>query len=183
VQHFHNRGARRRAPRLFLAAVLVASAALRLPGPAVAQEPALSAERRAAIEKLLRITNTLEQASAAAEQTASEGLDLMLKSRPGMPPRVVEVTKEVMVEELKRLIESPDGIMPAVIDTYGRHFTHDEILSLIVFYESDLGRKVAKTFPALLREITSIAQKTFQREQVRIQQLLQARLKAEGLLP
>ncbi len=179
MNHDTSWGARWRAPILLAAVFLVLVA---VPGRPAAQTP-LTPERQEAIEKLLEVTGTLAQARATAERTSGDALDLMMKSRPGVSPRMIEVAKEVMSAEAARLVESPDGVMPAIVASYAKHYTHEDILGLLAFYNTELGRKVAKTTPILVQEIVIASHKVFQRNMPRIQQVMQARLKAEGLLP
>jgi uncharacterized protein len=194
-----SRGARCRAPIFFLFAFLTMSApdaAAQQQPPADAGPPAaaakpeatpagqpLSAERRAAIEKLLAASGSIAQGRRSAERSAAQALEALDKARQGINPRAIELTKEVFGQELTRFIESPDGVTPLLVNVYARHYTHDEILGLIAFYETDLGRKVARTMPLLMEEITAAVQKHFQHAMPRLLRTLAIRFKEEGIVP
>ena len=66
---------------------------------------------------------------------------------------------------------------------YAKYFTHADIKGLIAFYESDLGRKAIGNMPDLVREGGEIGQRWARDAMPKIMQTLQARLKAEGLIP
>ncbi len=46
----------------------------------------------------------------------------------------------------------PNDIIELIIPIYEKHFTHEDIKQLIVFYESPIGKKLIKTQPQIFRE-------------------------------
>jgi hypothetical protein len=74
-------------------------------------------------------------------------------------------------------------IRDRLIALYAKYFTREEVRGLIAFYESDLGRKAVSNLPSLMREGGEIGQRWAQDSLPTIMQTLQARLKAEGLIP
>jgi hypothetical protein len=143
----------------------------------------LTPERRQAIEKLIAASGSIAQGRRSAERSAAQALEALDKARPGINPRALELTKEVFGQELTRFIESPEGVTPLLVDVYARHYTHEEILGLIAFYETELGRKVARTTPLLMEETTAAVQKHFQHAMPRLLRTLAIRLKEEGIVP
>lgn len=172
-------GARSRA--LFIASIAaVWLLALMYPGAAFAQ--AISPERRKAIETLLEVTGAVDHARWAAEQTAGEALALLTKAKPDIPPRAVELTREVFGGALDEFLESPHGVLPLLVEVYARHYTHEDIIELTAFYRTPLGQKMARTQPLLSRETSHLMEKQFKQRLPQIMQTLQARLKSEGVI-
>jgi hypothetical protein len=172
-----SRSALNRAPLFVLAAVTVLAFAV----SAAAQS--LSPERRKAIETLLDVTGAVHHARHAAETTAGEALVTLTRVKPHIPPRAVELTREVFGTALDEFLDSPDGVLPLLVAVYANHYTHDEIIELTAFYRTPLGQKVAATQPLLTRETSNLMEKQFQRRLPQIMQTLQARLKEEGIVP
>jgi len=47
---------------------------------------------------------------------------------------------------------SAEGIVELIIPIYSRHFTHEEILDIIAFYETPTGRKMTEKLPLITQE-------------------------------
>lgn len=148
--------------------------------PAIAQ-PADEALRRD-IGRLLELTGASKQAIQMANMVSSQFLEIIRKANPDVPPRSIEVAKELLNEEFTRTFEAPDGLTPELVAIYAKHFTHDEVLGLIAFYETELGRKTVATLPLLMQESAAVGEKWGQRHVPRILATVEKRLRAEGLI-
>lgn len=51
-----------------------------------------------------------------------------------------------------------DDLVELVIPIYDRHFTHEDIKGLIVFYESPLGQKITSKLPVISQESMAVGQ-------------------------
>jgi hypothetical protein len=50
----------------------------------------------------------------------------------------------------------PETLVDLVVPIYAKYFTDDEILGLIRFYETPLGKKVTSTLPAVMNESMTV---------------------------
>ena len=60
--------------------------------------------------------------------------------------------------ELRALIQIAD-VVDATVDIYRRHLSHDEILLLIAFYETDIGQKLVRVLPVMTQESMEVGQR------------------------
>jgi hypothetical protein len=141
-------------------------------------EPAL----RADIEKLMAITGQAELAVQMATTMSDAVLNGFQQSQKAVPPRVFEVVKEVLKTEFAKAFVQSD-IKDKQIALYAKYYTHADVKGLIAFYESDLGRKAIANMPSLLREGAAIGEDWARGAMPGIMQILETRLKAEGLIP
>ena len=174
--------------------LLAAALFVSMSGPVAAQSlaqaavlarkgPAIAPAHRADIEKLMEITG----ASAAGAQMASTVSDVLLESikeetQQSMPPRVIEVVREVLNAEFVKAFNGSE-IKDQQIALYAKYFTHEDVKGMIAFYESDLGRKAIATLPSLTHEGAAIGERWGRANMPRVMQVLETRLKAEGLMP
>ena len=91
------------------------------------------------IIRLLNITNTKDQ--------AAQMFDLMLPNLMTMAPQVPNAFWTTF-----RLRLDLDGFVRLMIPIYDKHFTHNDIIELIRFYESPIGRKFLEVTPAFTRD-------------------------------
>ena len=160
-----------------LAASILASATFAPLVHAQTQDPAVRQE----VAKLLEMTGTSQMAAQAASMVAGQILDGM-RSNASIPPRAIDVAKEVLDEAFKATMSAPDGLMATLGDVYARHFSLDDIKGLVAFYSSELGKKVISAMPKLMQESMQVAQEWTTREMPRIQRTIEDRLKKEGLI-
>ncbi len=99
-----------------------------------------------------------------------------------VPPRALEIVREVINAEFSQAFSGGE-IREKQIALYAKYFTHADVKGLISFYESDLGRKTVANMPSLMREGGEIGQRWAQDAMPKMLKTLEARLKAEGLLP
>lgn len=138
--------------------VLVASA------PAVAQSTTapIDSATRADIVRLLRLSGQAE----SGVQVLDNMLALYAESFPQVPE---EFWQEVRSEF------TSDALIELMIPTYAKYYTHEDILQLIVFYESPIGKKVTETLPLLVQETMLAGQQWGQDTAQKILEKLEAR--------
>ena len=161
------------------------SAAAQTPAPAtstagngLAIDPAL----RDDIVRLMDMTGVSARATQMAGLASDAVLSGMRQTQPSIPPRAIEVVKEVLKSEFDRAFNGSE-IKDKQIALYARYFTHEDVKGMLTFYESDLGKKTIAVTPSLTREAALIGQQWAEANMPRVLDVLQARLKAEGLLP
>ena len=156
---------------------LLAAPAFAPPASAQTADAAIKAE----IARLLEMTGTAQIAVQVANTVSGQILE-GVRSNPSIPPRAIDVAKEVLQAEFKALMASPVSLIASIGDIYAKYFTIDDIKGLIAFYSSDLGKKLIATLPNLMQESMQAGQQWAAREMPRIQRALEERLQQEGLI-
>lgn len=149
--------------------------------PADAQE--VNASFRGDIEKLLTVTGADKLALQMANMAAGSVIDAMQRSSPtNVPDRLVEVVKNVLSTEFSAAFQPGSEMMEKIIALYAKHFTQDEVRSLVEFYNTPLGQKAIKEMPTLAQEGAAVGQGWANANMQRINGVLQERLRAEGFI-
>ena len=149
---------------------------------AARKAPAVDPALRADIERLMVITGAADLGAQMANQVSDAFLSGLKQTQNAVPPRVLEIVREVMNAEFSQFFAGAE-VREKQIALYAKYFTHADIKGLIAFYETDLGRKAIANMPSLMREGGEIGQQWAQGAMPRIMQVLESRLRAEGLLP
>lgn len=98
------------------------------------------------ILKLLEITGSAN----LGIQVMDNLLNSFKQSYPTIPSEFWdELTTEI----------NPDDLVELIIPIYDKHYTHQDILGLIEFYESDLGRRMVQLQPAILQDSMAAGRK------------------------
>jgi hypothetical protein len=134
------------------------------------------------ILKLLELTGSLKMGIQMANIVSAQYIDGLQKSNPQVPQRALELTKEVLSAEFTKAFESPDGLTPQLVSIYAKHFTHQEVLALIAFYETELGQKTVAKMPQVMQEAAALGQRWAESNVPRIVKALDEKLRAEGLI-
>lgn len=171
-----------------LAAGLIVCAAVAAPAQTLGEVQAKIKKEDAArealqkdIEHLLEVSGSSQLAVQVASTLSGQILD-QLRSNPSIPPRAIDVAKEVLDEEFKKAFAAPDGLMAGIVRVYARHFTAEDVKALVEFYDTDIGKKLVATMPVLMQESMQAAQQWSTRETPRIGRVLNDRLRKEGLI-
>ena len=98
------------------------------------------------ILRLIRISGTSE--------IMVQTIDVMIPQFQQLVPDVPKIFWDRFRENL-----NIEYIINALVPVYDRHFTHDEIVSLIAFYESPTGRRLVEVTPAINLESMAIGQR------------------------
>ena len=99
-------------------------------------------EKRADIERLLRLTNT----QAVALEFAATKIDYLLvyarKAKPYIKADTFRSLRDQLLEEMADRVWESGSFADQVVAIWDTRFTHEEIKALIAFYETDVGRKL-----------------------------------------
>jgi uncharacterized protein len=144
--------------------------------------PAVDSAIRADIEKLMTITGQAQTGAQMATMFSNAFLNGFKQSQQVVPPRVIEIVREVVNAELVKAVNESD-MKDKQIALYAKYFTHADVKGLIAFYETDLGRKTIANMPDLLREGGAIGEEWAKTAMPGVMKVLEARLKAEGFAP
>ena len=134
------------------------------------------------IGKLLDVTGASALGTQMATMMSNQVIDSMSRAQPNLPERVVVIVKETLNTEFARAFNAPDGLLTNIVDVYARHFTHDEVLALLKFYETPLGRKAVSVLPVVAQESSAAGQTWAAANMKRIGAVVQERLRAEGFV-
>ena len=127
-----------------------------LTAPAAADN--ISPAKRADIEKLMRITGSPDVAKQMSNFFVHQMSQAIKASRPDLPAK----TYRILSEEINRVIDeqmtAKGGFLDMVIPIYAKYFSHEDIKGLLKFYQTELGKKMIKTWPLILQESMTLAQ-------------------------
>ena len=100
------------------------------------------------VRQLLKINRTLEHAQQVADLVAN---NLTRFARARQPARADQL--QAMAREVAHQVftEHMDSLEATLAELYDRHFSHDEIRGMLVFYDSALGQKSLRVMPVLVQ--------------------------------
>ncbi len=134
--------------------------------PALMAQSTSTTTKEANIRKLL----VLIDASGTFKRAVEIQMTGVKKTLPQIPPKFWdEVLKEV----------DPDKLMDLIVPIYDKHFTNDEIMGLIAFYETPLGKKMVSSLPQVMAESAAAGGKYGEQIAIKVIQ----RMQAEGTFP
>jgi hypothetical protein len=96
------------------------------------------------IVKLFEITNVKQ----SGLQTFDAMLTQMMQMVPDVPPDFFDAFRENL--DFSSLVD-------ALVPVYAKYYTHDEVMQLIEFYRTPLGRKTIDVMPAITEESMAIS--------------------------
>lgn len=137
----------------------------------------IPADKRADIERLLAMTQAQAIAQQMSQAMVAQMTGMVRASNPDVPSRVLDVLSEAIDAVIE---ENMASLMTQMTTVYDDNFTHDDILALLEFYSSDIGRKFVAAQPAIARQSMAIGQTWGQSLGPQIQQRIQQRLQQEG---
>lgn len=150
------------------------------PQSAGAQEVDPSFE--ADILKLMEVTGSVRMSEQMAALISTEMMNGFRKAHPQVPARAFDIVQEVVLGELATALSAPDGLMPKMIPLYAKYFDHEEVRTLLAFYQTDLGRKTIAVMPALMQEGAEVGRAWAADVMPRVEEAVQTRLRIEGLV-
>jgi len=159
----------------FVAIVLSCANAVRAQS---APDPALTAD----IEKLLEITKANQIGVQMSSIVSQQVVDGLARQQPDVPPRMVEIVKQVLGEQFARAFGGPDGMQPKLVAVYAKHFTVQDVRGLIAFYSTDLGKKLIDQTPLLVQESAAVGQEWATQHMPEMMRTLEQRLRSEGFV-
>lgn len=136
-----------------------------LMGPGLVE--ASQAGRRAAAERLLKVTNMRQ----TLNRTIVRMTDMQIRLNPQLAPM-----RDVMLK-FERKYLGYDGLKGQLVDLYARNFTEKELDDIIAFYGTPTGRKAIRLIPKLASEGAQIGLRRMRAHQGELRSMIQARLK------
>ncbi len=152
--------------------------------PAKAEVKPIDPSKIQDIKKLLELLRLEEVVLLAAENTLDRFFpilkDATAQNGQTVSDTVLAIVRGSTMALVKRQISAEGGLMDRVVPLYDEHYTHPEIQSLIQFYESPLGKKVAALRPRVAKESMVVAEEWINFLEPLLVQTLAKRLKEEG---
>jgi uncharacterized protein len=143
-----------------------------------ASAQAVSADKRAEIERLIEVTGVMAITQQLSNVFITNITQIVKKQNPNVPQQVLNATREevnaVFAEQLPIFKE-----MCVVL--YDKYFTLDEVRGLTQFYETPLGKKTISVMPALTQESLTLGMRWGQAMEPVIDQRIRARFKKENI--
>lgn len=141
----------------------------------------LTPEKRADIEKLIRITGSIKIAEQMANTFSQQMTGALKTARPDIPDRLFKILDEEVRRVVNEQMVAKGGFLDMVIPIYSKHFTHKDIKGLLAFYETELGRKTIRVLPYVMQECIRAGQLWGQALAPLIQERVIERFKEEGV--
>jgi hypothetical protein len=162
--------------RHFILCVLIVAAIVR---PAAAQniDPALQAD----ITRLVDLLRVPQMAEQIGDVVAQQMVASVRRDHPDVPARVVTLASEIVKEKFVDAFSAPNGLLSRLAPVYAKYYTREEIQALIVFYQSDVGRKSITVMPALFQDSMMLGQQWATEVTPQIARELQERLREAGI--
>lgn len=111
-------------------------------------------EKAENIRRLLELTG----AHNLAQQVIEQMLSSLRGSVPGDRPEIRDKIISIYEEEMKRSF-TVEKLNAYIIPIYDKYFTGDELIALIAFYETPLGKKVVGVLPQIYTESSNAGEK------------------------
>lgn len=117
-------------------------------------------------EELLALMNTREMMLTAFESTTAQ----LLQS---VPENKKEAVKEAFLKFAKSVADSPE-LNNGLTDLYAANFTEPELIELIAFYSSPVGKKSLEKMPELFQKGAALGESVATAKQAAFHAELQA---------
>ncbi len=161
----------RRAVTMALAALLALGAS--------AEE--LTEAKRLDILKLQQLSGSKRIGQQATLRMIERMLEQLRRNQPSLPDRAIQAVRQELEKFVEEKFFADGGIVDQQAPIYDEHFTHDEILELIAFYESPIGRKLAQEQPAISVKLMKFTESNVAQLLPQLHNRLADALKKEGI--
>lgn len=160
----------------------IAAAAILLCTATAAHAQESDAHFRADVEKLLEVTGAAAFGAQMAALVSNQIIDSMKQHQPSIPDEAVALVKDVLNAEFTKAFEGPEGMSSKLVDIYIKHFTHAEVIKMLEFYNTDVGRKTVAVLPKLAQDGMAIGQQWAAANMERVMATLERRLREGGFI-
>lgn len=140
----------------------------------------LTDTKRNDIKKLIVSTGGDRIAAQFAGAVTQSLAHSLKEAHPDMPERVFVSLRQELTAMFTERMNAPDGMIDRVVPVYHKHFTHEEILELLTFYQTGIGRKAIDVLPNVVGESTAIGHAWGRGLGPEIRRVVDAALKKEG---
>jgi len=153
-------------------------------GPATAEPKPMDPSKINDIKKLIHLIKLEEVVMLAADNALERFSPILRKAtaqnNQAISETVFAILKSSTLSLVKRQVSAKGGLMDRVVLLYDKHYSHDEIRSLILFYETPLGKKVSALRPQIAQESMVVAEEWINFLEPLLVQALARSLEKEG---
>jgi len=141
----------------------------------------LTPEKKADIEKLIRITGSMKIAEQMANIMSRHMTETVKAERPDLPNKFFKIVNEEVSRVINERMVAKGGFLDLAASIYGKYFTHKDIKGLLAFYQSELGIKTIRVLPQVMQESWTAAQLWGQALRPLVVERVRQRLHEEGI--
>jgi hypothetical protein len=140
----------------------------------------LTPSKEADIKRLLAITG-VDDIGIQITNTFSRNIQQQAKSlRSDIPDSFFDEFYEELFILIDKKMTEPGSLTDDIIATYNKYYTHQEIKSLIEFYQTELGEKTLKLVPKIFQENLISSQQWMNKMGPMIWEFAKKKLKEKG---
>lgn len=147
---------------------------------ASAQSDEVSPALETAISELIDATGVLEIGEQFGEIIIAQMSETLRQEQPDLPEQAFEIIREEVNATISGELET-GNFEAQIIPVYAKYFTFEEVLQLLAFYQTPLGRKTVEVMPLLSQESMQVGQAWGMGLGPIIGQRVSARLAAAGI--
>jgi uncharacterized protein len=149
--------------------------------PNVVRADDLTSDKRADIRKLIELTGIAKLGLQFADAMFENAAKSLKISMPELKDQALAKMKADLTAFFQEKLQAPGGMVDQLIPVYDKYWTHEEIKSLIAFYQTYLGQKLVEVTPKISNEAYSIGSAWGQSLGPEIVRRFQAMLREQGL--
>lgn len=112
------------------------------------------------------------------ERISTTTVDVMAEAMISQNPMAVELMD--MVAEFTEEFVRWEDLRPEYIRIYRDAYTEAELIELIAFYKTPVGRKTVEITPELVKQSTDVRQKLMQQHLPELQRRIRVRVRPDG---
>jgi hypothetical protein len=140
----------------------------------------IAPEKKADIEKLMKITGALKIGQQMSNTVVNNMTRAIKAARPDIPDRMYKILAEEVNNIIEEQMFAKGGYMEMAVLIYDKYFTHNDIKGLLAFYRTELGKKTIKVLPQIVQNSIRAGQLWGQTLGPLIQERVTKRFKKEG---
>lgn len=147
-------------------------------------EPSSSANSRPSpteIRSLLQVNGLADVGQAIGSAVAQQFTTGLRNSNPTLPARADSVIADFVVDYIRKEADR-DQFAEKLVPIYAKYLTSEDVLRLIEFYKTPVGRKLVSVTPAISLESGSLGQQWMQSILPDLRTALTERLRSEKLI-
>lgn len=141
----------------------------------------VSDEMKADTRRFLELTGALRIGEQMGNAISQQIIAAMKSQNANVPDAVTGLVVDVVREHINSFVASEE-VVNGLIEIYAKHYTRDDIVALIDFYNTPLGAKMLAVTPLIAQESAVFGQTLFLQRVPQIQKDIQDRLQASGLI-
>ncbi|KJS00588.1 MAG: hypothetical protein VR65_12305 [Desulfobulbaceae bacterium BRH_c16a] len=131
--------------------------------------------------KLLQVTGSLAIGEKLGIHLANQSIETLKKQKPEVSPRAFSVIQEETINWFEAGMDPDGDLIKDMVLLYCEYYSHEEILQLIAFYETDLGRKIISFTPEIMDKSLVLGQAWAQNNSYLLKDKILTRFKKEGI--